>query len=81
MKIQLENISTKVNSSFNLLFNPRLSDLYYWHFHPEYELVYITGATGTRHVGDHISTYYDSDLVLIGSNVKVEIFTETSYLF
>jgi AraC-like DNA-binding protein len=52
-----------------MMFNPQLSDLFYWHFHPEYELVYIEGATGTRHVGEHISTYVASDLVLIGSNI------------
>jgi len=69
MKIQLEVIPKDDNCSFHLMFNPRLSDLFFWHFHPEYELVYIEGATGTRHVGDHISTYHDSDLVLIGSNI------------
>ncbi|WP_371815984.1 AraC family transcriptional regulator [Flavobacterium sp. CS20] len=51
------------------MFNPRLNDLFFWHFHPEYELVYIEGADGTRHVGNHITTYKNSDLVLIGSNI------------
>lgn len=69
MKIQLETITTNVDRSFSLMYNPRLSDLFFWHFHPEYELVYIEGATGTRHVGDHISTYEGSDLALIGSNI------------
>ncbi|MGB5818593.1 MAG: AraC family transcriptional regulator [Saonia sp.] len=69
MKIQLETFSEDVQSSFRLLHNPRLNDLFYWHFHPEYELVYIEGATGTRHVGSHISTYRQSDLVLIGSYI------------
>lgn len=69
MKTQLETINPDANSSFRLLRNPRLSDLFYWHFHPEYELVYIEGADGTRHVGDHISQYEGSDLVLIGSNI------------
>ncbi|WP_297791768.1 AraC family transcriptional regulator [uncultured Eudoraea sp.] len=69
MKIQLEQINTDNKSSFRLLHNPRLNDLFYWHFHPEYELVYIEGANGTRHVGDHISQYVYSDLVLIGSNI------------
>lgn len=69
MKIQLENISPDKNSSFRLLLNPRLNDLFYWHFHPEYELVYIENADGTRHVGKHISQYESSDLVLIGSNI------------
>ena len=69
MKIQLENITPDVNSSFRLLLNPRLNHLFYWHFHPEYELVYIENADGTRHVGDHIAPYKESDLVLIGSNI------------
>jgi len=62
-------ITSQVNRSFSMMFNPRLSDLFFWHFHPEYELVYIEGATGTRHIGEHISTYEGSDLVLIGSNI------------
>lgn len=69
MKLQLETITNKVNRSFSMMFNPRLSDLFFWHFHPEYELVYIESANGTRHVGNHISTYKGSDLVLIGSNI------------
>lgn len=69
MKIQLEQIRTDEKSSFRLLHNPRLNDLFYWHFHPEFELVYIEGANGTRHVGDHISKFEESDLVLIGSNI------------
>ena len=55
--------------SVRLLLNPNLNDLFYWHFHPEYELVYIENADGTRHVGEHISQYQGSDLVLIGSNI------------
>lgn len=69
MKVQLETITSQANRSFSTMFNPRLSDLFFWHFHPEYELVYIEGATGTRHVGEHISAYTGSDLVLIGSNI------------
>ncbi|MEL6942715.1 MAG: AraC family transcriptional regulator, partial [Bacteroidota bacterium] len=64
-----ESIKQEVNRSFTMMFNPRLSDLFFWHFHPEYELVYIEGATGTRHVGEHISTYEGNDLVMIGSNI------------
>lgn len=69
MKIQYETIRTGRDSSFHLMVNPRLNDFFYWHFHPEYELVYIEGADGTRHVGDHISRYEGSDLVFIGSNI------------
>lgn len=69
MKIQLEAIKPNPHSSFHLMQNPRLNDFYFWHFHPEYELVYIEGADGRRHVGEHISRYAGSDLVLIGSNI------------
>ncbi len=69
MKIQLEKIQTKNDSSFHLMLNPRLNDFFFWHFHPEYELVFIEGANGKRHVGEHISRYEGSDLVFIGSNI------------
>lgn len=69
MKVALEQISPDANSSFHLLLTPQLSEVFLWHYHPEYEIVYIEGANGTRHVGDHISRYEGSDLVFIGPNI------------
>ena len=69
MKIALETISQDSKSSFRLMHDPKLNHLFYWHFHPELELVYIEGAKAKRHVGDHISEFKESDLVLIGSNI------------
>lgn len=69
MKIQLESITPESKSPFRLMHDPKLNHLFYWHFHPEFELVYIEGASATRHVGNHISQFTDSDLVLIGSNI------------
>lgn len=69
MKVQLETIAEESDSPFRLLHSPRLNDLFFWHFHPEFELVYIEGGSATRHVGNHISTFEQSDLVLIGSNI------------
>jgi AraC-like DNA-binding protein len=69
VKTELEQITAASNSSFRLMVNPNLSDFFFWHFHPEYELVFIDGANGTRHVGQHISKYAGSDLVFIGSNI------------
>lgn len=68
MKTVLEEFTIDNNSSFRL-FYPRLSQVFYWHFHPEFELVFIDGTDGTRHVGEHLSKYEDSDMVLIGSNI------------
>jgi AraC-like DNA-binding protein len=58
-----------MGSSFRILLTPNLNDLFYWHFHPEYEIVYVEAAEGVRHVGDHISRYKDHDLVFIGPNI------------
>lgn len=69
MKVQLETITDKLDRSFNIMLNPRLSDLFFWHYHPEYELVYIEGADGPRRVGEHIGSYTSNDLVLIGANI------------
>ena len=65
-KLELEQITPTSEHSFRLLLTPNLNDQYYWHFHPEYEICYVEGASGTRHIGDHISRYEGSDLVFIG---------------
>jgi AraC-like DNA-binding protein len=66
MKTELEKILPDKGSSINLSVNPNLSDFFFWHFHPEYELVFIEGADCNRHVGNHFSRFIKSDLVLIG---------------
>jgi len=40
-----------------------------WHFHPEIELVYVSGGKGKNHIGNHLSYFNNSQLVLIGSNL------------
>ena len=40
MKLSLENIKPDEGSSFKILLTPKLNEIYYWHFHPEIELVY-----------------------------------------
>ncbi len=68
MKIQKEIVLPDPGQSFKL-FTPSLRNYFYWHYHPEYELVYVEAVTGIRHVGQHISSYMNSDLVLIGPNI------------
>ncbi|WP_370896005.1 AraC family transcriptional regulator [Chryseobacterium gossypii] len=68
MKIQKEIIEFEKDRSFKL-FSPCLKNCFFWHYHPEIELVYVEAINGIRHVGKDISGFTESDLVLIGSNV------------
>ncbi len=65
MKLKLEDARPDQQSSFRLL-TPKIHDRFYWHYHPEYELIYIEGADGNRHIGEHIEKYEGSDLAFIG---------------
>jgi AraC-like DNA-binding protein len=69
MKLNLEQIHPDNDSSFRFLLTPKLNEVFYWHFHPEIELVYVEADKGIRHIGDHISTYEGCDLALIGSYI------------
>lgn len=68
MKIQKEIIAFDKGKSFKL-FSPSLKNCFFWHYHPEIELVYVEANNGIRHVGKDISAFTQSDLLLIGSNV------------
>jgi AraC-like DNA-binding protein len=69
MKATLETITSDKESSFRILLTPNLNDVFYWHFHPEYEIVYVETESGFRHIDNHISKYMGSDLALIGPNI------------
>lgn len=67
----LKKIVPSVGSSFYVkrFIQSQASNVPFWHFHPEIELVFIDHGNGKRHIGNHISYYNDGDLLLIGSNV------------
>lgn len=69
MKIIREDIHPDEGRSFKILLTPGLNDTFLWHLHPEYEIVYVEGSSGTRHVGSHTSVYEGSDLVFIGPDI------------
>ena len=48
----------------------------FWHYHPELELVYVKGGCGKRHIGSHLSYFQNGELVLIGSNLPHQGFTD-----
>ena len=41
----------------------------YWHFHPQYEIMFIEKSSGTRYVGDSIGQFSDGDITFMGSNI------------
>ena len=47
-----------------------------WHFHPELELVYVNKGQGKRHIGNHLSYFNNSQLLLIGPNLPHNGFTD-----
>ena len=49
-----------------------------WHFHPEYEIVYIAKGDGKRHIGDHIGRYEDGELIFLGPNLPHLSYAEKS---
>ena len=69
----LKKISPKFGSS--ILVSKHNRDAYqgeikpFWHFHPEIELVYVIDGKGKRHIGNHLSYFNNSQLLLIGSNL------------
>ena len=40
-----------------------------WHYHPQYEILYVSKSSGIRFVGDNVSQFEPGDLVLVGSNL------------
>ena len=48
----------------------------FWHFHPEIELVYVNKGQGKRHIGNHLSYFNNSQLILMGSNLPHNGFTD-----
>ena len=77
-KPTLEKISPEFGSSMRVIKHE--SDIGekkpYWHFHPEIELVYVNKGKGKRHIGNHLSYFNNSQLLLIGSNLPHNGFTD-----
>jgi AraC-like DNA-binding protein len=69
MKAVLEKVSAAPRQSINAFVYTGVTFDAPWHFHPEYELTYITGSSGIRYVGNHVGDFHVGDLVLLGSRL------------
>ncbi len=70
MRPFLEKLPVFPDSSWSYL-DRRLENgiPFQWHHHPEYELTLTLNSRGQRFIGDHVGTYDDGDLVLVGPNL------------
>ncbi|HMP28565.1 MAG TPA: AraC family transcriptional regulator [Saprospiraceae bacterium] len=70
-KAFIERIEPSFGSSYTLKkFDSIINDKKaMWHYHEEIELVFVKESSGTRHIGNHISNFYNGDLIMIGSNL------------
>jgi AraC-like DNA-binding protein len=69
MKIEYEKISPDSGSSFRLIHWKSENDKFFWHYHPEYEIVYVRKGTGRRSIGSDLANYEEGELVFMGPNL------------
>lgn len=70
MKLEFEPIQPSADSSFTLLHHTDPAAISVgWHYHPEYELVYLPHGRGRRHIGRHLARYAGGELVFIGPDL------------
>lgn len=76
MKATLEKIEPIFGNSFTIRKFTDCDNKAYWHFHPEYEIVFISNGKGKRHIGGHVSYFENGDLIFLGPNLPHFAFTE-----
>ena len=69
MKPFFEKVLVDQGSSWTV-FHRRLESFpFEWHYHPEFELTMTLNSVGQRYIGDHIGSYGNGDLILLGPNL------------
>jgi AraC-like DNA-binding protein/uncharacterized RmlC-like cupin family protein len=70
-KPTLEKVTPSFGSSILVKQHDEMADKNsaFWHFHPELELVYVNKGQGKTHIGNHLSYFNNSQLILIGANL------------
>jgi len=69
MKIMHEHIDFPGRSAVKVKWQEMPQFTYPWHFHPEYEILYVIEGSGTRFVADSIEEFQSGDMALIGSTL------------
>lgn len=66
---KLEKIPSNVLSSISVKKEVTPYMDYPWHYHPEFEIIYVEKSYGIRLMGNHIGNFSDGDLVFISPNL------------
>ncbi|QHI39229.1 HTH-type transcriptional activator Btr [Kordia antarctica] len=66
MKLVIKNNDTLQNKRLSITTKEKPCLDSEWHYHAEYELIYISESFGIRFVGDDVSQFTPEDLVLVG---------------
>ncbi|WP_109677135.1 AraC family transcriptional regulator [Dyadobacter jejuensis] len=69
MKLLLKNTENLLNDRLNVIKREVACLDSSWHYHPQFELIYISQSNGIRFVGDSVSQFFPGDLVLVGPNL------------
>ncbi len=69
MKIMHEYIDFPGRSAIRVKWREMPYFTYPWHFHSEFELLYVINGFGTSYVADSIKPFQSGDLALLGSNL------------
>ena len=80
MKIMHEQIDFPGRSAVKVKLREMPHFTYPWHFHAEYELLYVIRGSGTSFVANSIEEFNSGDLALIGSNLPHFWRSDESYL-
>jgi AraC-like DNA-binding protein len=69
VKPQLLKVQPNIDYSFSI--RQDVVPFFYnrWHYHPEFELLYIERGFGTQFIGDSIKPFEEGDVLLVGSNL------------
>mgnify|MGYP001542780175 FL=1 len=68
-KIMNEQLPISKSSPLKARFYDYPYFTYPWHFHTEYEVIYVKEGTGMRFVGNNAEKYADGDIILLGSDL------------
>lgn len=69
MKIMHEQVSFPPRSMLKVKWDEFQHFTYPWHFHKEFEIVYVIKSSGKRFVADSVESFSDGDITMMGSNL------------